>query len=634
MMDQTDNIAAFEIPADGQDRLIIGDFDFKLIEDACNWGTGGLVNISAITADIDHAVNSTLLYRGKYHNDGELKIMFKCIYSYPEGVSNQEFNFVNGTQPHSYEAISVVGAQRLAFHGKATLLDGWICLNGLLRDSSDENRCWPILLVRKRTPDNFDWSRYEFSLEEAMQINPSLVGRISIRNYEGTTLPAKFWEFKQLKSLDIYGAANLQELSEEIGDFTQLRHLTISHTPLEKLPQGIFQLPNLETLYIADNRLRHVAESLYLPKLQAANFGGNQLTTLPKSLTKSTKLWRIVLENNPWISLPAPLGEIKTVELNIDEKKRLLEHAYKGADGKGLAAWDEDMFLIKNDAELHSVMIDAIKDTLYEDHVSVLQETALKAVCMRTVPMGDYSTLGNTRFGGLPDLPADAEYPTYTHIYRRVGHNHHIFIAQLNCAELAPFQNYLPREGILYFYLEDLEEFECKVVYHPTTQLLQSAKSLIFEPFFNNPYLSEPSKPVEVEYTQLIALPSRLNDKHIHEYADELADGKFDNHMAKLGQTFSESIGRMGVLMEHRNHYYSYMNHSINDHPYYEFESPSLLAALDRKGNPEDWMVLLRVYSDNKCGFDYFDGRELCFMIHKSDLVKRDFSNVFAAAGF
>ena len=46
-MDQTDNIAAFEIPADGQDRLIIGDFDFKLIEDACNWGTGGLVNISA-----------------------------------------------------------------------------------------------------------------------------------------------------------------------------------------------------------------------------------------------------------------------------------------------------------------------------------------------------------------------------------------------------------------------------------------------------------------------------------------------------------------------------------------------------------------------------------------------------------
>ena len=164
-MDQTDNIAAFEIPSDGKDQLIIGDFDFKLIEDACNWGTGGLVNISAITSDIDHAVNSTLLYRDKYYNDGELKIMFNCIYSYPEGVSNQEFNFVDGTQPHpNHQTISVVGAQRLAFHGKATLLDGWICLNGYLRDSSDENRCWPILLVRKRTPDNFDWSRYEFSL--------------------------------------------------------------------------------------------------------------------------------------------------------------------------------------------------------------------------------------------------------------------------------------------------------------------------------------------------------------------------------------------------------------------------------------------------------------------------------------
>lgn len=634
-MDPTDDIPAFEIPTDGQDQLVIGDFEFKLIENSCNWGTGGLVKISAMTADIDRAVNSGLLYRGSYHDDGELTIMFNCIYRYPEGVSNQEFSFIDGKQPHpNYQTVSVIGAERLAFHGKATVLDEWLCLNGLLQDSSDENRHWPITLIRKRTPDKFDWSSYEFSLEEAMQIQPELVNKITIRDYKGTNLPAKFGKFKYVKEFAIYGAANLQALPEGVGEFMQLKYLAITNTQLEKLPQRIFQLRNLEVLYINDNKLQHVPENLNLPKLTAANFGGNQLTTLPNSLTNSTKLWRIVLENNPWVSLPAVLGEINTVTLDIDEKRRLLDHGYKGADGKGLVGWDEDAFLIYNDAELYSVMIDTVKNTIYEDHVSTLKETALKAVCMRTVPMGEYNKLGNTRFGGLPDLPAGAQYPRYPDIYRKVGFSHHIFIAQLNCAELAPFQNYLPREGILYFYLEDEQDFECKVVYHPTTLLLQPAKSLKFEPFFNNPYLPEPSKPVTVEYTQLIALPSKLNNKNIWEYADELADGEYDNHIAKLGQTFSENLGRMGVLREHNNYYYSDMNHTINDHPDYEFESPTVLAALERKGNPEDWMVLLRVYSDNKCNFNYFDARGLCFMIHKSDLAKCDFTNVFAAAGF
>ena len=42
-MDTTTDISDFEIPPDGKDLLAIGDFEFKLLEKECNWGTGGFV---------------------------------------------------------------------------------------------------------------------------------------------------------------------------------------------------------------------------------------------------------------------------------------------------------------------------------------------------------------------------------------------------------------------------------------------------------------------------------------------------------------------------------------------------------------------------------------------------------------
>ncbi|MCL1091809.1 DUF1963 domain-containing protein [Shewanella profunda] len=110
----------------------------------------------------------------------------------------------------------------------------------------------------------------------------------------------------------------------------------------------------------------------------------------------------------------------------------------------------------------------------------------------------DYSNRGNSRLGGLPDLPDDVAYPVtlvdretmlaaYTEEY---GHcedygysndelNEWIhypwdeeaqayrvpmqFIAQLNCAELADLQTYLPREGTLFFFLEQID-FSARLV--------------------------------------------------------------------------------------------------------------------------------------------------------------------------
>ena len=68
-------------------------------------------------------------------------------------------------------------------------------------------------------------------------------------------------------------------------------------------------------------------------------------------------------------------------------------------------------------------------------------------------------------------------------------------------------------------------------------------------------------------------------------------------------------------------------DHAMNAYGFTQHESPELQAALARKGEPQDWVTLLLVGS--KGSFQWGDAGDLFFVIHKSDLAKRDFSKVF-----
>lgn len=136
----------------------------------------------------------------------------------------------------------------------------------------------------------------------------------------------------------------------------------------------------------------------------------------------------------------------------------------------------------------------------------------------------DYAQLGNSRLGGLPDLPVGMDYPV-TLVGREemldgyvesFGHSrefikehwredwqkdwetdeeHHWdwdeaaqafrvpmqFIAQINCSELKAFQSYLPREGRLLFFLERWrfsEMLRGHVYYVAEGQQLNSGKAI------------------------------------------------------------------------------------------------------------------------------------------------------------
>jgi uncharacterized protein YwqG len=69
--------------------------------------------------------------------------------------------------------------------------------------------------------------------------------------------------------------------------------------------------------------------------------------------------------------------------------------------------------------------------------------------------------------------------------------------------------------------------------------------------------------------------------------------------------------------------------HGINSYVFKQHGTPEIEAVDKMKGKPDEWMVLLRVGSDGNPGFCFWDAGEIYFVIHKSDLDKKDFSNVY-----
>jgi len=130
----------------------------------------------------------------------------------------------------------------------------------------------------------------------------------------------------------------------------------------------------------------------------------------------------------------------------------------------------------------------------------------------------------------------------------------------------------------------------------------------------------------------MVALPEIVEDKRLFEHEPHHSE-LVEPHMTNiLSGEFSRRLGRTGEYREGRDFYHTDMNHSINDTNVGISESPSETAAQARGGSSEDWMILLRVHSDRKCGFQFYDSGELYYLIRKSDLAKADFSNVFAFA--
>ena len=632
-------IPPFAIPAEGNEYWELDGEQFNFLAGTNTYisdGDGALyVQLEAEIPDYSHEAHGHLL--NDYENGKVyLRFYFKGIYK--DGIPTGIFTFAEERDSSHLSYLWKGGFQySLQFSGEATLKDGWLGINGHFND-------YPLKIAKQLPLADINWEKYCFLRVEELETAPAATVRhvqltdpypallhetlaplkemetlhISFTQHKSaaadfTAIPKPIKHYKSLRKLTLTGISAVDSLPQWIGDLKELEHLYISESKIAGIHPYIFQLPKLKFCYLGNNQLQSISPG-QSDSLETLTLENNQLTSLPDALTKMPKLKWLSIKRNPLTKLPPGLEKIEHLDLELEKKMTLLDYSYRGGDGQGTIPFDNTLFFAKHDASLRNKLEQAMAAPELQPYQQGLTELARASVAFATTEKDDYSGKGNSRFGGLPDLPAGISYPSFQDYE---GNEKGMqFIAQINCADIAQLQDYLPRTGILYFFLEDLEDTAPQVIYYNgDLSTLQSASQLdITEDYIYDqggiytPYKAKADKYPGIPYFY------NARDYYQASWPELEALEEMDDAIEALEQALQPDIKPV---------------HSINSYVFKQHDTPEKEAVHALKGKPEDWMVLLRVSSDNQPGFCFWDAGEIYFMIHKSDLAKGDFSKVY-----
>ncbi|SFE61152.1 Uncharacterized protein YwqG [Chitinophaga sp. CF118] len=626
------NITPFSVPADGQECWQIGSHMFVLSgERLCYISDGGgdlYVKIEAQAPEYIDLEQSDII---NDYNDRKVYLQFCFKGIYHSGIPTGKFRIEKSKDSSYLSSFWKDGFHYLQdLTAEVSLEAGWLGINGFFNQ-------YPVKVAVKLPIENLVWERYSFlSEQEVSTAAPDIVRRLLLTDpYPGTleetirsltqlevlsiyfrdsqraadfkAVPKAVKGLKELRKLSLTGVSALDSLPQWLGDLKKLETIHLSGSKVEGIHPYILQLPVVKELYLSGNQLQSIHPALP-EKLETLVLANNRLTSVPGSVTR---LQYLDIEKNPLQQLPAELEKIPRLKLELEKKMALLDYTYKGADGQGMVPYDDRRFFAKYDPELLQTLETQINAARLEKFKEGLINCSRKSVALETTEQDTYLEKGNHRFGGLPDLPPGLNYPSFI-----VG-NEQVrgfqFIAQINCAAIAHLQEYLPRTGILYFFVNDLEQMEPKVLYYDgDSSDLQSAKDLDIETAFtyDDDDIYTPFRVASGKYPNI---PTMYNAVSLYPELTDLEEMSDEAEQLKNGL---EACSVSPV-------------HSMNSYVFKQHGTPEMEAVNEKKGNPEDWMVLLRVSSDDNPGFCFWDAGELYFVIHKSDLEKKDFSNVY-----
>lgn len=229
---------------------------------------------------------------------------------------------------------------------------------------------------------------------------------------------------------------------------------------------------------------------------------------------------------------------------------------------------------------------------------------AVLGIAVRTVAPDDYSIVGNTRFGGHPDLPLDMEYPMDEGLYQN-------FLCQINLLDIAHLRHNLPKDGMLYFFMVDSEmasEVNVNVFYYPDNKGLELYELTKGEDVVCSEQDDYRENGYTVSFKNVISLPP--------DYIAPSPELEFrDREAAQYALLRS-------VLLDHDD----YTHHLFCQETYIN-EDPRKIH-FGKNYREADFLLALRF--DKHTGFCFWDAGDLLFMIHKEDLKTLSFDNVCA----
>ncbi|MBI5165342.1 MAG: leucine-rich repeat domain-containing protein [Magnetospirillum sp.] len=191
------------------------------------------------------------------------------------------------------------------------------------------------------------------------------------------------------------------------GDLDEVVALDLSFRPLERLPNDIDRLRNLQTLEVVGSGLTEIPEAierltaleevdlahnllaafpaplLAVPRLRRLNLGANQIRTLPPKIGRLRRLTALSLAGNPLTALPPELADLPV-------------------DGLGLANWTPEI----------AAILDRLAPRLRSLSLHEIGAAAVEEV-LRRVPAIETLHLVNN---GLGDVPSAARALPLTYL--------------------------------------------------------------------------------------------------------------------------------------------------------------------------------------------------------------------------
>lgn len=420
---------------------------------------------------------------------------------------------------------------------------------------------------------------------------------LSIGNNSLSCLPNEIGCLEALESLN-FAQNELSRIPDSLGKLIRLKTLGLSYNRIEELPESIGNLDALERLLLGVNSLKRVPEVIgNLQYLQSLMLDFNKLSALPDVVCQLARLKSLGLEHNPLESLPFGLSLMAGLDISIEAEKRALfmDWSYKHSAKPPQAELSELSLFVSPSSRLFLPLKTTVQENGLAEVESIILGVAREAVRIETTVPDDGSQLGVSRLGGFPDLEDPALFPK-THDL------HWIFLAQLNLAELAPFNNYLPRSGLLSFFVDTTENLNSKVIfYQGETENLTVVRHEGADDMLS-PDDDYTQKPHRVRFERFFSLPHRCPSGIESDQAFEAYE--------------SCEVLHKGV------------DHQINGYTFTQHESPQEQAAKELRGQPAEWVPLLQLGWDANVGFCFWDAGTLTFCIHQEDLRRCDFSNV------